>query len=71
MLAAVALISVFQDLFDNMYDLIDALTFNLRAITTKMWQVFEITYKLFKADAIDFLDGNYSFTINLKARYSL
>lgn len=71
MLAAVALISVFQDLFDNMYDLIDALTFNLRAITTKMWQVFEITYKLFKADAIDFLDGNYSFTIYLKARYSL
>lgn len=67
MLAVVALISVFQDLFDNMYDLIDALTFNLRAITTKMWQVFEITYKLFKADAIDFLDGNYSFTIYLKA----
>lgn len=67
MLAAVVLISVFQDLFDNMYDLIDALTFNLRAITTKMWQVFEITYKLFKADAIDFLDGNYSFTIYLKA----
>lgn len=66
MLAAVVLISVFQDLFDNMYDLIDALTFNLRAITTKMWQVFEITYKLFKADAIDFLDGNYSFTIYLK-----
>lgn len=66
MLAAVALISVFQDLFDNMYDLIDALTFNLRAITTKMWQVFEITYKLFKADAIDFLDGNYLVTIYLK-----
>lgn len=66
MLAVVALISVFQDLFDNMYDLIDALTFNLRAITTKMWQVFEITYKLFKADAIDFLDGNYSVTIYLK-----
>ena len=44
-----------------MYDLVDALTFNLRAITPAMWRVFELTYKLFKEDAIDFLDGEYSF----------
>lgn len=40
-----------------MYDLVDALTFNLRRISGPMWQVYELTYRLFKADAIDFLDG--------------
>ncbi|EJC98943.1 ARM repeat-containing protein [Fomitiporia mediterranea MF3/22] len=44
------------DLFDNMYDLVDALTFNLRRISPAMWTVFELTYKLFKSDAIDFLE---------------
>lgn len=45
------------DLFDNMYDLVDALTFKLRSISPNMWPVFELTYKLFKSDAVDFLDG--------------
>ena len=45
------------DLFDNMYDLIDSLTIKLRVISPTMWPVFELTYKLFKSDAIDFLDG--------------
>jgi importin-7 len=45
------------DLFDNVYDLIDVLTFKLHAISPSMWPVFELTYKLFKSDAIDFLDG--------------
>ncbi|EEB90867.1 hypothetical protein MPER_10870, partial [Moniliophthora perniciosa FA553] len=44
------------DLFDNMYDLIDSLTFKLRAISPNMWPVFEITYRLFKSDAVDFLE---------------
>ncbi|KAF5319858.1 hypothetical protein D9758_018456 [Tetrapyrgos nigripes] len=44
------------DLFDNMYDLVDSLTFKLRAISPSMWPVFEATYKLFKSDAVDFLD---------------
>ncbi|KAJ8079910.1 Nonsense-mediated mRNA decay protein 5 [Marasmius tenuissimus] len=44
------------DLFDNMYDLIDSLTFKLRAISPNMWPVFEITYALFKSDAVDFLE---------------
>ncbi|KAM5539406.1 hypothetical protein V8D89_006858 [Ganoderma adspersum] len=44
------------DLFDNMYDLVDALTFKLRSISPNMWPVFELTYKLFKSDAVDFLD---------------
>ncbi len=45
------------DLLDNMYDLVDALTYKLRSISPNMWPVFELTYKLFKADAVDFLDG--------------
>lgn len=40
-----------------MYDLVDALTFDMRRITPEMWNVFELTYKLFKTDAIDFLEG--------------
>lgn len=48
------------DLFDNMYDLIDALTFNMRRISPAMWAVFELTYKLFTSDAIDFLEGGFA-----------
>ncbi|GLB38717.1 putative ARM repeat-containing protein [Lyophyllum shimeji] len=44
------------DLFDNMYDLVDSLTFKLRSIAPGMWPIFELTYKLFKSDAVDFLD---------------
>ncbi|KAG1732292.1 armadillo-type protein [Suillus lakei] len=44
------------DLFDNMYELVDALTFRLHAISPNMWPVFELTYDLFKSDAVDFLD---------------
>lgn len=47
------------DLFDNMYDLVDSLTFKLRSISPNMWPVFEITYKLFKSDAVDFLEGGW------------
>ena len=53
------------DLFDNMYDLVDALTFKLRSISPNMWPVFELTYKLFKSDAVDFLDGASSFCARL------
>ena len=48
-----------EDLFDNMYDLVDSLTFKLHHITPALWPVFELTYKLFKSDAIDFLEGKY------------
>ncbi|TDL17754.1 ARM repeat-containing protein [Rickenella mellea] len=44
------------DLFDNMYDLVDSLTFSLRRISPNMWPIFELTYKLFKSDAIDFIE---------------
>jgi hypothetical protein len=44
------------DLYDNMYDLVDSLTFKTRAIAPQMWPVLELTYTLFKSDAVDFLD---------------
>ncbi|KZS92303.1 ARM repeat-containing protein [Sistotremastrum niveocremeum HHB9708] len=44
------------DLFDNVYDLVDSLTFNLRSIAPEMWTIFDLTYTLFKSDAVDFLD---------------
>ncbi|KAI0337442.1 ARM repeat-containing protein [Trametopsis cervina] len=44
------------DLFDNMYELVDSLTFKLRNVSNSMWPIYELTYKLFKSDAVDFLD---------------
>ncbi|KAG8214391.1 armadillo-type protein [Butyriboletus roseoflavus] len=44
------------DLFDNIYELVDSLTFKLASISPNMWPVFELTYGLFKSDAVDFLD---------------
>jgi len=40
-----------------MYDLVDSLTFKSHSISPNMWPVFELTYELFRTDAIDFLDG--------------
>lgn len=47
------------ELLDNMYDLIDSLTYKTRSIAPNMWPVFELTCKLFKSEAIDFLDGEF------------
>ena len=58
--SAVCLLMTLKDLFDNMYDLVDSLTFKSRTISPNMWRVFELTYELFRSDAIDFLDGSYS-----------
>ncbi|KAJ3574136.1 hypothetical protein NP233_g1960 [Leucocoprinus birnbaumii] len=44
------------ELLDNMYDLVDSLTYKSRSIAPSMWPVFESTYKIFKSEAIDFLD---------------
>ncbi|KIM53457.1 hypothetical protein SCLCIDRAFT_1222776 [Scleroderma citrinum Foug A] len=44
------------DLFDNMFDLVDSLTFRTHSISPGMWPVFELTYDLFKSDAVDFLE---------------
>jgi len=53
------------DLFDNMYDLVDALTFRLHAISPNMWPIFELTYDLFMTDAVDFLDGASYVSVHL------
>ncbi|KAG2009602.1 importin alpha re-exporter, variant 3 [Coprinopsis cinerea AmutBmut pab1-1] len=44
------------DLFDNVYELIDSLTYHLKAISPNMWRVFELTYSVFKNEALDFLE---------------
>lgn len=44
-----------------MYDLADSLTFSLRRIAPCMWPIYELTYKLFKSDAVDFLEGRWYF----------
>lgn len=55
------------DLFDNVYELVDSLTYKTRTISPSMWPVFEITYKLFKSEAVDFLEG----TLDLRFAPSL
>lgn len=47
----------FLDLFDNMYELVDSLTYKLRSIAPSVWPIFELTYRLFKHEAVDFLEG--------------
>ncbi|KAH7915448.1 armadillo-type protein [Hygrophoropsis aurantiaca] len=44
------------DLFDNMYELVDSITFRTHSVSPNMWPIFELTYDLFKSDAVDFLD---------------
>ncbi|KAI6044921.1 armadillo-type protein [Pisolithus marmoratus] len=44
------------ELFDNMFDLVDSLTFRTHSIAPNMWPIFELIYELFKSDAVDFLD---------------
>jgi hypothetical protein len=57
---AVFPLTTLKDLFDNVYELVDSLTFKTRNISPNMWPVFESTYELFRTDAIDFLDGDRS-----------
>ncbi|KAH7097641.1 ARM repeat-containing protein [Auriculariales sp. MPI-PUGE-AT-0066] len=44
------------ELYENMFDIVDALTFHLRIITPSLWPVFELTYQRFKTNARDFID---------------
>ncbi|KAI0079480.1 ARM repeat-containing protein [Panus rudis PR-1116 ss-1] len=44
------------DLYDNAFDLVDSLTFKMKRISPNMWPIFELTYKLFMSEAVDFLD---------------
>lgn len=52
------------DLYDSVYELVDSLTFKLRAISPSMWKVFEITCELFKGEAIDYLEEMLPFLDN-------
>ncbi|KAH6912647.1 armadillo-type protein [Coprinopsis sp. MPI-PUGE-AT-0042] len=44
------------DLLDNMYELTDSLTYRLKTVSPSMWRVFELTYAVFKGEAVDFLE---------------
>ncbi|KAG8935091.1 hypothetical protein FRC03_002380 [Tulasnella sp. 419] len=44
------------ELYDGAWELVDALTFRSRSISPSLWPIFEITYKLFKGPAIDYLE---------------
>lgn len=54
---------LFAELYDNMFDLVDGLTFTLRVITPSLWPVFEVTYQRYKTNAADFLDGKHGSTL--------
>ncbi|KAG8804908.1 hypothetical protein FRC17_005833 [Serendipita sp. 399] len=44
------------DVLDHALDLVDSLTYNMKGISPDMWPIFEQMYKLFKNNAVDFLD---------------
>ena len=45
------------ELYDDIFDMIDALTFHRRAIGPRMWPIFELIHKTFKSDALDYFDS--------------
>lgn len=49
-----------------MYELVDSLTYKLRSIAPSMWSIFELTYTLFKHEAVDFLEGSSNFYLDNK-----
>ena len=63
-------LTCFADLLDNMYELVDSLTYRLKAISPSMWRVFELTYAIFKGEAVDFLEGGVSLAILHRFAYA-
>lgn len=49
-----------SDLYDYVYELVDALFFRLRAVSPSMWTVFEASYKAFKdGEGVALMDGMF------------
>ncbi|KAF9981705.1 hypothetical protein BGZ65_003657 [Modicella reniformis] len=44
------------DLLDGVFEIIDSFTFSAKAISTNMWGVFELIYKIFKDSALEFME---------------
>ncbi|GAA93944.1 uncharacterized protein L969DRAFT_70042 [Mixia osmundae IAM 14324] len=44
------------ELYDDAFELIDALTYHRKMISEPMWKLFELTHRTFSEDGIDFLD---------------
>ena len=45
------------ELYDEVYDVLDSLTFYQRGISTAIWPIFEASYNSFKIDAADYFNG--------------
>ena len=45
------------DLFNEVFEIIDSCTFSAKAISTTMWQAFEMMHKTFKSGAELYLEG--------------
>lgn len=48
------------ELYDEVFEILDSLTFFQKRINPIMWPVFEATYHTFKSDAADYVHGTRS-----------
>ncbi|KAI8376325.1 armadillo-type protein [Radiomyces spectabilis] len=44
------------DIYDEIFEIIDSCTFSAKRVTPTMWSVFELIYKAFKSEGIDYMD---------------
>ena len=49
----------FSDLYNEVFEIIDSCTFAAKAISSTMWQAFELMHKTFKAGAELYLEGMF------------
>ena len=45
------------ELYDEVYEVLDSLTFYQRGISPAIWPIFEASYNSFKVDATDYFNG--------------
>lgn len=53
------------DLFEELFEYLETVTFNMRRITPNMWRVFELVYASFIAGSLDYLGDSCTFFDNL------
>jgi len=50
-----------QDLYNEVFEIIDSCTFSAKSISPTMWQAFELLHKTFKAGAELYLEGMFAY----------
>jgi hypothetical protein len=50
-------VNLFQDLYNEIFEIIDSCTFAAKSISQTMWQAFELIHRTFKAGAELYLEG--------------